>query len=98
MTWDEYAADTPRPGSGRPYRDDEHWDFKGTTHFTDEERVRYEAKEERYRQDHGECGSHRHSVSGSLTMHCGKCRPPPRRGGRRHPVGISGRRDGAWTS
>lgn len=77
LTWEEYLAGRACPGCGRPYRDDEHWESKGTMYFTDQERARYEAEEARFRQDHPDCGSHRHSVSGSLTTHCGKCCPPP---------------------
>lgn len=65
------------PGVRLPYRDVEYWESKGTMHFTDTERARYEAEEARYRGDHPACGSHRHSVSGSLIMHCGKCCPAP---------------------
>lgn len=77
LTWEQYAAREPCPGCGRPYQDAEHWESKGTMHFSDEERVRYDAEEARYKRDHPACGSHRHSVSGSLTTHCGKCCPPP---------------------
>lgn len=77
LTWEQYAAGEPCPGCGRPYRDAEHWESNGTMHFTDEERARYDAEQERYKRDHPACGSHRHSVSGSLTTHCGKCCPPP---------------------
>lgn len=77
LVWEEYAAGAPCPGCGRPYRDEKPWDFRGTMHLTDEERVRYEAEQERFKQDHGDCHAMRHSVSGSLTTHCGKCCPPP---------------------
>ena len=77
LTWEQYAAGEPCPGCGRPYRDDEHWEFKGTMHFTDEERARYDDEDARYRQLHRECGGGRHSVSGSLTTHCTKCCPLP---------------------
>ncbi|PFG69061.1 hypothetical protein B0O41_3912 [Propionibacteriaceae bacterium ES.041] len=77
LTWEQYVAGEPCPGCGRPYRDEEHWESKGTMYFTDEERARYDAEQERYKRDHPACGSHRHSVSGSLTTHCGKCCPPP---------------------
>lgn len=76
LTWEEYVAGEPCPGCGRPYRDDEHWESKGTMYFTDEERARHEAEDARYRQDHAECGSACHSVSGSLTTHCGSAALP----------------------
>lgn len=77
LTWEQYVAGEPCPGCSLPYRDDEPWESKGTMNFTEKERARYEAEEARYRLDHPECRSHRHSVSGSLTLHCGKCCPPP---------------------
>jgi hypothetical protein len=77
LTYEEFRAASPCPGCGRPYIDDERWQSRGTIYFNDEERARYEAEEERYKKAHGDCGSHRHGVSGSLTLHCGKCCPPP---------------------
>jgi hypothetical protein len=46
-------------------------------HFTEGERARYEAEQALFKRLHGECHGIRHSVSGSLTTHCGKCCPPP---------------------
>lgn len=77
LTWEQYVTGELCPGCGRPYRDEERWESKGTMHFTDEERVRYEVEEERFKKNHGECHSMRHSVSGSLTTHCGRCCPIP---------------------
>lgn len=77
LTWEAYVAGEPCPGCGRPYRDAEPWESKGTMYFTDDERTRYEAEEARYKAAHGNCHAHRHGVSGSLTMHCGRCCPPP---------------------
>lgn len=77
LTWEAYMAGEPCPGCGRPYRDEERWEFRGTMHMTNAERARYDAEEARYTEDHGDCHAVRHSVSGSLTMHCGKCCPPP---------------------
>ncbi|GAB3474551.1 hypothetical protein [Nocardiopsis coralliicola] len=77
LTWEQYSAGEPCPGCGQPYRDKEHWESKATMHFTDEERVRYEAEQARFKQHHGECHTMRHSVSGSLTTHCGRCCPRP---------------------
>ena len=57
LTWEKYVGGEPCPGCGRPYRDGEHWESKGTMYFTDEERARYETEEARYRRDHPECGS-----------------------------------------
>ncbi|GAA0358184.1 hypothetical protein GCM10010151_54840 [Actinoallomurus spadix] len=77
LTWEAYVAGEPCPGCGLPYRDEEPWDSKGTMYFTEEERVRYDAEEARLKEAHGDCHAMRHSVSGSLTMHCGKCCPSP---------------------
>jgi hypothetical protein len=77
LTYEDYVAGLPCPGCGRPYLDKERWDFRGTMNMTPEERARYDAEGSRYEAAHGSCGSHRHSVSGSLTTHCGECCPPP---------------------
>lgn len=77
LSWTEYAAGSPCPGCGLPYRDAERWESKGTMYFTPEERGRYEAEEKAYKERHPSCRSHRHSVEGSLTLHCGKCCPMP---------------------
>lgn len=77
LSWEQYEAGDPCPGCGLPYRDDVPWECKGTMHFTGEERARYEAEEARFKQAHPDCHSMRHSGSGSLTTHCGKCCPPP---------------------
>lgn len=45
--------------------------------MTDAERSRYDEEDSTYRALHGDCVAGRHSVSGSLTMHCMKCCPPP---------------------
>jgi hypothetical protein len=45
--------------------------------LSDAERVRYDADESWFNAVHASCRSHRHSVSGSLTKHCGKCFPMP---------------------
>jgi hypothetical protein len=47
--------------------------FKGTINLSDAERLRYDADESWFNAVHASCRSHRHSVSGSLTKHCGKC-------------------------
>jgi hypothetical protein len=77
LTWAAYVAGEPCPGCGLPYRDDERWEFKGTIHFTDEERAGYDAEEARFKEAHGDCHASRHSASGSLTMHCSRCCPMP---------------------
>lgn len=77
LTWAAYVAGEPCPGCRRPYRDEERWEFRGTMHMTPAERARYDAEEERYTKAHGDCHAMRHSVSGSLILHCGKCCPAP---------------------
>lgn len=77
LTREAFVAGEPCPGCGMPYRDEEPWEFRGTMYMSEEERARYDAEEARFKEMHGECHAMRHSVSGSLTTHCGKCCPPP---------------------
>jgi hypothetical protein len=77
LTCEPYVAGEPCPGCGVPYRDDEPWESKGTMHFTEEERARYDAEEVRFKALPGDCHAIRHRVSGSLTTHCGNCCPSP---------------------
>jgi hypothetical protein len=46
-------------------------------HMTPEQREEYDREEARYLERHGECHSHRWSMQGSRTLHCGYCCPPP---------------------
>jgi hypothetical protein len=77
LTYEAFQAGAPCPGCGRPYRDAEFWEFRGTINLNPEERARYDAEGERYAAMHGTCGLYRHNVSGSLTTHCGRCCPAP---------------------
>lgn len=77
LTFEQYRAGAPCPGCGRPYLDAEPFEFKGTMNLSDRERELYEAEQSRFKAKHGSCRSHRHSVTGSLTTHCGKCCPMP---------------------
>lgn len=77
LTWDEFQAVEPCRGCSRSIRDDEPLTFRGAMHLTDDERVRYEAEDARYRASHGLCRAHRWSMEASLTTHCGRCCPPP---------------------
>lgn len=77
LTFEQYHAGAPCPGCGRPYVDDEPFEFKWTMNLSDTERMRYDAEESRFKALHASCRSHSHSVSGSLTRHCGKCCPMP---------------------
>lgn len=77
LGFEEYSAGAPCPGCGRPYRDTEPFEFRGTMHLSGRDKERYEAEQSRFQAQHGSCKSHRHSVQGSLTTHCGKCCPMP---------------------
>jgi hypothetical protein len=77
LTYEDYRRGAPCPGCGRPYRDPERWEFRGTMHMNPEERLRYDAEQELFASIHPDCHSIRHTVSGSLTTHCGKCCPSP---------------------
>lgn len=45
-------------------------------HLSDQERLDHDAAEARYKQLHPGCHSHRWSMQGSRTTHCGLCCPP----------------------
>ena len=93
LSFEEYSAGAPCPGCGRPYRDDEPFEFRGTMHLSGRERERYEAGASRFKAQHGLCRSHQHSVQGSLTTHCGKCCPmPPMSPAQRERIGAILRR------
>ena len=77
LTFEQYSSGVPCPGCGRPYVDAEPFDFEGTLNLSDVDRLRYDTEESLFEAAHTSCQSHRHSVSGSLTMHCGKCCPQP---------------------
>lgn len=77
LAFEQYSAGLPCPGCGRPYVDAEPFDLTGTLNLSDDVRLRYDAEQSRFKAAHASCRSHRHGVSGSLTMHCGKCCPPP---------------------
>lgn len=66
------------PGCGLAYVSEEPWFFSGAMNFSEEERVRYEAEEERFAEAHAGCGAGRFRVgSFSITGHCLRCCPPP---------------------
>ncbi len=77
LSVEEYSAGAPCPGCGRPDRDAEPFEFRGTMHLSGREKEHYEAEQSGFKAQHGSCRSHRHSVQGSLTTHCGKCCPMP---------------------
>jgi len=45
-------------------------------YLTDEQRVVYDADQQRYRKMHPDCDSHRWSMARSRATHCGFCCPP----------------------
>ena len=79
LTWEQYLAGEPCPGCGRPMRDATLWSGsgKGLIHLSEVERAQYDSEEEHFKVRHGDCHTHRWTVGGSLTTHCGKCCPPP---------------------
>lgn len=77
LSFEEYSAGAPCPGCGQPYRDVEPFEFRGTMNLSGRAKERYEAEQLRFKAQHSLCRSHRHSVQGSLTTHCGKCCPMP---------------------
>lgn len=75
LTYEEYQAGEPCRGCGEPLLDRA---GPGRTNMVDAESIALkEQDEERYRQRHGACRSHRWTVEGSMTLHCGHCCPPP---------------------
>lgn len=49
--------------------------WPGTMYLTAEQRVEYNADQERYKEMHPDCDAHRWSMSGSRATHCGYCCP-----------------------
>jgi hypothetical protein len=75
LTREEAAAGEPCRGCGLPVIDNL-GSWPGTMFLTDEQRVEYDDAEARYREMHPDCESHRWSMAGSRTAHCGSCCPP----------------------
>jgi hypothetical protein len=75
LTREQAAAGEPCHGCGLPVIDNL-GNWPGTMYLTDEQRVEYDAAEARYRATHPNCDSHRWSMSGSRSTHCGSCCPP----------------------
>lgn len=75
LTSEEAAAGEPCRACGLPVID-RLGSRPPLMHLTDEERVEYDAAEARFKELHPDCGSHRWSISGSRTTHCGLCCPP----------------------
>lgn len=75
LTREQAAAGDPCRGCGLPVIDGL-GSFAPLMHLSAEERVEYNAAEARYKQLHPDCRSHRWSMQGSRTTHCGLCCPP----------------------
>lgn len=45
-------------------------------HLSEKERIEYDAVEAAYKHQHADCRTHRWSMQGSRTSHCGLCCPP----------------------
>lgn len=75
LTREQAAAGEPCRGCGLPVIDNL-GDWPGTMYLTDEQRVIYDADQQRYRDMHPDCNSHRWSMAGSRATHCGFCCPP----------------------
>ena len=74
LTYEEFQAGEPCRGCGEPLLDRAEHQH---TNMADLELIALkEQDEERYRQRHGTCRSHRWRVEGSITLHCGHCCPP----------------------
>lgn len=76
LTRAELEAGVPCPGCGLPIIDGQ-GDRPPLMKLTDEERTEHEHAEEDFKARHPGCRSHRWSMSGSRTIHCGFCCPPP---------------------
>ncbi|MBG0716553.1 hypothetical protein G3N18_00365 [Microbacterium sp. 2C] len=75
LTREQAAAGEPCRGCGLPIIDGL-GNWPGTMYLTAEQRVEYEADQERYKEMHSDCDAHRWSMSGSRATHCGYCCPP----------------------
>lgn len=76
LTWEEFEAEEPCRGCGKPWRDGL-GDWSPLAKMGEEERREYEAAEARFREEHPKCGSTRWGISGSRVSHCSECCPPP---------------------
>ncbi|WP_416442563.1 hypothetical protein AB3K78_09115 [Leucobacter sp. HNU] len=75
LTREQAAARELCRGCGLPIMDGL-GDWPPLMQLSDEERLEHDAAEGRFKELHPDCGSHRWSISGSHTMHCGLCCPP----------------------
>jgi hypothetical protein len=76
LSREELEAGVPCRGCGLPIIDGS-GDRPPLLKLTEAERAEFDAADADYRARHGSCHSHRWSMSGSRTQHCGYCFPPP---------------------
>ncbi|AHH98533.1 hypothetical protein [Kutzneria albida] len=76
LTWEEFVAGVPCRGCGLPVSDGR-GSWPALLKMDDTQREEYERAEADFRQRHADCRSHRWSIEGSKTAHCGFCCPPP---------------------
>ena len=76
LSREELEAGMPCRGCGLPIIDGL-GDRPPLLKLTEAERAEFDAADADYLARHGDCHSHRWSMSGSRTQHCGYCCPPP---------------------
>ncbi|MCE7009977.1 hypothetical protein LWC34_45300 [Kibdelosporangium philippinense] len=76
LTWAELVARVPCRGCGLPVIDGR-GGWPALLAMDDEQRAEYEAADADFKERHADCRSHRWSMEGSATAHCGFCCPPP---------------------
>jgi hypothetical protein len=72
----ELEAGEPCRGCGQPLLDGL-GDWPPLNQLTPEQRGDYEQADARFRERHRDCRSHRWSMAGHQSTHCGYCCPPP---------------------
>lgn len=75
LSREQAAAGEPCRGCGLPVFDGL-GSFPPLMHLSPDERTEYDAAEVKYKAMHPDCRSHRWSMQGSRTTHCGFCCPP----------------------
>lgn len=76
LTRDEIEAGVACRGCGQPSID-ALGDWPPLMKLTEDEKREYDAAQADFAARHKDCHSHSWSVSGSRTLHCGYCCPPP---------------------
>ena len=76
LSWAELEAGEPCRGCGQPLLDGL-GGWPPLNQLTPEQRAEYDREGALFRERHGDCRSHRWSLSGHPAAHCGYCCPPP---------------------